>query len=251
MQPGKLRAPGFGGGNFDPATLNPTGWWRTPYAGAPWANLGSVGGSLGASAAPGGALTVGANLNGRATADGNGSRGMRGGAGRFVEQYVSLFGSVSSPPGPGSSIGILFNARTATPDVPANPYDMPGLFATNAGGYVIAAFSTAGFVAAVYDGAYRRVAAAAPTGAWTYAQLRYDGALLQARVNGGAWSSIAAAMPGTPGDLTYFPLVGVNYAELAGIDGQVADVFVTKTVLSDGDFNNLRGYCANYHGVSV
>ena len=87
------------------------------------------------------------------------------------------------------------------------------------------------------------------TGVWTLIQARFSSTTLGVRVNGGSWSTVSSG-GNIFIDNTQTFVMGVT-GESASFVGDVADVGVSDTTLSDGDYDNVRSYINATYALSI
>ncbi len=224
---------------FDPAVLALSGWWRADYAGAPWTGTASAGASGSRSlVTAGNDPAVGSAVGGLDPADFDGSNDLLA----STVQTSDLFSAGAG------SFWCLFYADTA-PAPGGADYDNGNFLTNDTTAEIDIGFTSAGFSANVYGGAHTRIDVACSTGAWHLGQVRWDGANLEVRVDGGSWSSVAFGgwVPVVPEIIK----VGRGYSGAPWFDGRIAEMATAASALSTGDFDNVRAYCADRYGVSV
>ena len=225
-------------GLSDPSALALTGWWRAPYSGAPWAGTPSAGASGGRDMSDvGSAPGVGASVNGYAPP-------------LFVgASSNSLASAVNNDVyfGGTGSLFCLFYANTA-PAPSGAAYGDGTFFTDPTNAETTFGFTSSGICGCIYDGTYTRIDLACGTGAWHLAQLTFDGTNLNARVDGGAWSSVAcgAYTPVTPGSV----MMGRSYAALH-FDGRILELGVASYALGTTELDGVRSYINARYGLAV
>lgn len=88
-------------------------------------------------------------------------------------------------------------------------------------------------------------------GAWHFAQFQWNGTNLRIRIDGGAWTEVAAGNASflTPGSVQIgYPYGGPTHARL---DAKIAAIYAANTALSDADLDNLRAYLNYKFGLSI
>ncbi len=228
-----------GGAVYDPAVLDLTGFQRE-YAGAPWNGTASVGTSgthsFTHATTP---ATVGANLNGHPTADFDGVDDLL-----VANAIESTFITANA-----WSFWCLLYARTviAAPGATA-PYATDGLLNDLAGSAFQMGISSAGFQAGYYDlSTWNSAIVACATGGWHLCQARGDGTKVEARVDSSGWSNVARNVVNVAGTLQ----IGKNYNAATFFDGLIADMGVSKLVLNDATFDNIKSYCNSRYALSL
>lgn len=225
------------GAVFDPATLDMSLWVRTAYAGAPWAGETSIGSSASNDLAAGTAPSTGANLNGRATADFNGTTQYLVNANTIDQFFTTAY-----------DIFALVNLAALGADAAA--YDEAPILCDNAGNWGLHV-STSGARMYHYDGgalATSRVAISTST--WTLIRARWDGSDMTIGKNSGALGGSQAA--GAPAGMASGTIkAGANYAGAAFLQGLVAELMVFPSNLSAGDTTNVISYINSRHGLSL
>lgn len=222
---------------FDPATLNPTGWWRADYSAAS-AWTGQIGGnSLSSATQP----SNGTAVNGYTPADFDGVN----------DELVEADDWSTFVTGDAGSVLVLFNADTAAAAA-ANTYDDPALVSDGTYGFNLG-FSDGGIGVAFYDNdaaAWKQQRVACSASAWHLAKLTWDGATISIGVDGGAMTTLAAQTLETfaGAKLT----VGkVAISATAYFDGKILEILVKGAALSSTDINNFRAYANDRYGISV
>lgn len=230
---------------FDPATLNLSGWWRAPYT-APgadprWTGTASAGSSSGRTlvqgydvdAVPG----TGTAVNGYTPAD------FVGGSGHSLDTNDAASSLVST--GAGSVALLAYVASTAATN---GDGFLDGALICDRNNCFAITFSTSGARVEFYDGANKAITPiACSTGAWHLIQAKWNGTNLYGRVDNGSWQSIACGASAT------FSLA-FAFAKLPYVafhDLRLLDAFFAQSALSDGDFDNIRSYCNSRYGLSV
>lgn len=236
---------------FDPSTLNLTTWLRASYSASPWAGVASAGvsGSHSYSEATNPPAT-GAALNSLTPADFDGSNDRLARSGVTQDTFVSTTAY---------SLVILYNADAAATDAgTSNQYDNPALVTGFSGGAIggsfMVAYSSAGLGAAHYDGSswLGITSGSAHNGAWTCGQVKFDGAFLGARLNGGSWvDNPKGSVSGLSEATSPGVRIGANYNLSQFFDGRIAEVMIAQTAFSDATFNNIRSYFNTRYALSV
>lgn len=227
------------GSVFDPATLALTGWWRGSFAGSPWVGTASAGTSANqdmteATNPP----SVGATLNGYATADFDGTND------RFVlDDVASTYVTAAAFSGWCLVYADVISTNNAT------VYENDGPIA-QVGGYWGISFKSAGeALFYMYDGAIQTTPAATfAAGAWQLVQWKYDGTNIKIRVNSGAWQSTAAGNLGSTAEALR---AGGNYSLVQFLDGRIADMALSKVAFSDGTFDDIKSYANGRYGLAL
>lgn len=230
---------------FDPSSLSLTGWVRAGgynSGSGTWSGVASAGSSgsrnfTEATDKP----TTGANLNGLATVDFNGS------------QFVGSGGLVGSDFFTSGAYSVSVLVR------PTSYGSNDGTMATNAfwgdvGGYIQSGLGTA----AAHGGHVQvdGVTNYLPTqsmslSSWSCVQVKYDGTNVKLRVNSGAWQSVATGGNGV-GDLTTTLQIGLAaYGAGTGLVGAMADFMCTNTALSDANMDNIKSYYNSRYALSL
>jgi hypothetical protein len=218
----------------DPSSLSLTLWAKGSYAGAgTWASNSSAGTSGGQS------LTEGTTFPD---------------AGSFRNGYnPALFVAANSDKLSYSLTAdntISTSAYTISMLIkPVSSASTPSIIG-DSGGVFGVSFTTSGITLFHTDGGgTKNSTTTLGTGAWASVDCRFDGAQISTRVNGGAWTNTAA---GTLNSITGNALkVGVNSAGTAFYDGNIMELIVSNTSLSDTQLNNIRAYYNYHYGLSV
>lgn len=224
--------------SFDPATLSLTGWWRTDYAASPWTSTASAGASSGRTASEAtNPPSVGAAINGYNPADFDGTNDKLSTTVLESDLFTASAGSFA----------ILYYADT-TDAANGTPTDDEALFA-GAGGYVMATVNNTGARVVLYDTGNKSIQlAGGGAGAWHLLQAKWDGTNLKARLDSGAWTSLAC---GNMGDLTSTLNIGCNHNATAFFDGRIAEIITAASTLSDATFDDLVAYMNDRYGRSL
>lgn len=217
---------------FNPATLPLSLWVKAPYGGAPWSANASTGGSGTVPLATSGIdPTVGTSLNGKATAAfaGASSQSLRTGTANNV-----LFSAS------GGAGWVLFNA-TSIPTTGGAAYTDGTFFTDPSDGDTTFGLTSAGLSASILTGAgYMRVNVTfSTTGSWHLFQWKWDGTTLKARVDSGAYVTMAA------GNVNFAVVsnvsAGVSYAGIY-FDGLIAEMATSASAISDANLDNVKSY---------
>jgi hypothetical protein len=226
---GLFAAGGQGGGTpFDPTSWDWEGFWDAPYGGSPWAGTASAGDSGSRSLSEGtNAPSVGATLNGYATADFDGTNDLLAPGLNW-----SVLCSASN-----GYVGVLFNADALVS--PGTTYDNPALVGDGSVGAVAGLFlNTSGVFAFINDSGGAKVTTpiAVSTSAWHYAEMRWSGGLLECRLDRGSWTSVAA---GAIVFDTQPVRVGANYNASKCFNGKIARIFMDNVAPTNGESNDF------------
>lgn len=224
---------------FDPATLTLTSWLRDYAGSSPWSGTASAGGSGSVTFSGGTPPSAGTALNSHGTADFNGST-------QTLASSVNITSLVSNGAG---SLVALFNARTAAADPGATaPYNSPAFLVDVGVGDFDFGYNASGVRGGYYNGTtWNSPVAAANTGNWHLAQMRWDGTTLGIRVDGGSWQNVsftAASLFATPG--TMGQAFGASY-----FDGRVAEFLTAQSALADATFDNIKSYVNSRYALSL
>ncbi len=225
---------------WTPALLSLTGWFRGPFYGDPWHGSASAGASFTTSATEATNPPIpGSGLNGYFPALFDG-----------VNDELAISGATSDYIATAAgSCWLLLYANSAIADVPRDqPFFTAGLLCDMSGAGFNIGFTTAGFVAGYYDfNTWDSVAVACATGGWHLCQARWDGTKIEARVDSGSWSSVSRGVINVAGQLH----LGVNYADTGFFDGNLMDVGITKSILTDVEFEKVRTYINTRYGLAL
>jgi len=233
----KKRAAASAVAAFDPSTLSPSFWARanaTEYDGSPW--VVENGSNLAEATNP---PAVGSTVNGFAPADFDGTNDLLKSSGDF-EAYVS---------GSAGTVLVLFRADTAAAAA-ADKYDDPPLVCDDANCFNLG-FSDGGIGVAYFDGAWVQPARiASATTAWTLAKVRWNGATLEYGRNSAAFSSAAAGALAVAA--TFKVTLGrVAISGTAFLDGQILEVFMKASVLTNQNITDYISYLNSRYGLSL
>lgn len=226
---------GSGAAPFDIASLSWSGLWTAPFGASPWEGTASAGASGGrdlteATNPP----SVGALQNGLAPAefDGSNDRLMTGLAWSSLIAASSFFFDVVARP-----------ITTA----PATSYDADPCIIGDTDGYCGVALTDEGFSVFVTDGGplKRRTIAFTP-GAYNRFQAKLDGGVLAARIDGGAWSTLAC---GNVSVLTSLVHSGRNYNATTFVNARLLQLGVSSTAFSDAVADQIDAYNTTRFGL--
>lgn len=214
---------------FDPATLSLSGWWRTNYGGSPWTGNASAGASNGRSLTEAtNPPTGGTAVNGLTPALFNGTTNQLSTAltiNDFGPSAISIVALVKM---------VALAADDAGMDV------QPKIFC-DTGSYLNLLVETSGVRFGFYNGGIKQTAdVAISTGVWTMVRAKWDGTNLFCATNANAFAVGVAS--GAPDVLTGTMNVGRNYNATSFLSGNIAELMVSSTALSDANFNNIRSY---------
>lgn len=241
--------------DFDPATLELSGWWRARPAGevdegdpinVPFAGVASAGTSGSKSLAHvANDPIAGAAVNGFAPFN------CAGKAKQLVGDDMSTFVSPT-----GYTFVLLFKANSAGAPA-ANGYIEDAIVADTGGGaFFGCGFSTDGIevyhfgtdLGTSYDG----VVVPASTGAWHRVIARYDGTDLRVRVNGGSEATLAkgniASDVGGAGNFLRFNDRFIGDQD-HGADAAYLEMMFALEAVSDDDADNIDAYLVARYGL--
>ncbi len=232
---------------YDPAVLNLAIWVRTPYSASPWVGVASAGASgtrnLTEATNP---PTVGANLNGRATASFNGTSSKIGIATFLNSNATNLLGSsgTSSAYGGWALINVTALGTNGT------DYNNQCIISTGPAAYfcVYLKSGSGGLVGvANYDGSREVITTAIGTAAWVLVQWKLVSGVLKIRLNGGAWATVAAGALSAPNgfQLGYQPNDSAHY-----YNGLMGDFALYGFAPSDATDDLVKSYINSYHGTA-
>lgn len=212
------------------------GWWRAPYAGSPWVGLDSstASGSRNLTEATN-PPAVGASLNGLATADFDGTNDELTGA------ACSTFITTTNFSG-----WALVNLDAINTNNTANYALNDVICGTTGTAEWWVYLRSAGPVVGLATGGANRVETAIATGAWQLVQFRSNGTTLGVRVNSGSWATAAAS---TIASIA----AALNVGDLAGgfVDGRIAEHALSKSFISDSDFDAIKSYINTRYGLAL
>lgn len=230
------------GPTFDPASLNPTGRWKTNYAGAPWAGL--VGGNLIESTNP---PSVGISVSGKTPADFNGG-GLTNDMLTSVATFEDLFGLADFG-------GILLaNVDSISTDDTTPSYNETLVCTTGSARFQIVLRSNGTVRMTLYDASAAEpecFATGMTTGTIHAIHWRHTGTHIQVGIDGAWGAPVAAGLPhASNGPFTL--TVGRNVPENQFLDGQLFELMTFDATLSDDDVNDLiAGYLNPEYGQSL
>jgi hypothetical protein len=224
--------------SFDPSDLSLTGWWRNWTSGN-WVGTASAGTSGSHN------LTVGnppgtSTLNSLSVADFDGVNDNFSGA-AFSNYFT----------GSAFSYGFLLNCDSDVASA-ANIWDDAAVFTSSNGNYGLHTRNNSGThqIRAYNDGSNNHVENIAnwALGSWKFVQVKYDGSKIYSRINSASWSAgTTSSGIGTSETL----VMGISYSNVARFDGKIAEIFFADSVLSDADFDNLKGYLNSRYALSL
>jgi hypothetical protein len=234
---------------FDPATLALTGWWRASFASSPWTPTASAGtsGSNGNLAEATNPPAVGTALNGYDSADFDGTNDALTSAATIAD----LINADSY-----SGWALIRANAIGTSATDAAPYDNDPITTTNAQQHFGLALTTnGGDRIQVYhnDGVSWKTVPSLTISTATpvLVQFRYDGTDIEARIDSGAYQSVAAGNVSAAvldGDLMVFG--GPSFAS-AFADLNVWEYGVSDQTFSDADFDNVKDYINARYGLAL
>lgn len=232
--------PGSGSAVFDPTTLALTGYWRAPFTASPWTPTASAGasGTNGDLTEATNAPAAGAGSGGLASADFDGTNDRLQAAANNNVFYSST----------ALSGWCLFYADTAS--APAgDEYSDGQFFADITNSETVVGYTSSGLHLGFYASGYKTLDVAASTGAWHLGQWKLESGALKARIDGGAWSTVACGALSflTPGAMS----IGKGYGVPAYFDGQILELACADIAISDADFDNVLSYVNATYGLSL
>lgn len=188
-----------------PLDLAWTGFWRANYSGSPWPGTPSAGSSAGRDLSEAISPPVGGTpQNGYTPADFGGVSSIL----RTADPAEGVYIGATT-----CTIHAVVKVRSA-PAPGANVFDDPCLIVTQNSATLALGFSSSGVAFGVYtSGGPVQTAYVPLTGGYDVIQARLDGTNASVRVNGGAWSSVAAT--DFASDPTNVLLVGSDYTGAA------------------------------------
>lgn len=222
---------------FDPSALSLSGWWRASYGGSPWAGVASAGASGGRDLSAALAPTVGTAVNGLTPA-------LFGGVNSRLSTALTInnFGP--------AAISIVALVKMVALAADNGGADVQPKVFCDSGSYLNLLIETSGVRFAIYSGGTKQTAdVAISTGAWTMIRAKWDGANLYCATNSNAFAAGVAS--GAPDVLTGTINVGCNYNASSFLSGNIAELLVSGTALSDVDFANIRGYFNSRYALSL
>lgn len=230
---------------FDPADLALTGWWRASYSASPWAGTASAGSSgtrnLTEATNP---PSAGAALNGHTPADFDGTNDeLDGVAG-------SNFYSVSAYSG---AALIYLDAVDTNNAVATSPFlNDPIINSAATGDFGVSFRNSAGTITADVwhwtGAAYASASVVVTAATWLLLQWKLEAGNLYIRVNGGVWSTGAAA---NAASLTAVTRVGGNYDSSGFLDGKIAELMTANVALAGVDFEGIIEYVNDRYNLAL
>ena len=216
-----------------PLTLAFSGFWRAQFSGSPWLGVTTAGASGGrdlteATNPP----TAGTAQNGWTPANFNGTNQLLTAPG-VVEDYhgaaevtITVVAKVNSVPAPG-----------------AYTWDDPCFLVTQTGGTIALGVCSSGVSFLIYTsgGPVQTGYVAFTTGVYHVFQARMDGTNASVRVDGGAWTSAAAADIAASGGQPL--LIGTDLTgTTAFIDADLLEIEIGSTAFSDVELGAVLAY---------
>ena len=212
-----------------PLDLPWTGFWRANYTGSPWPGVESHGPTLGRDLSDGVSPPVGGTAqNGYTPADFGGVASILRTAEPAEGNYlgattatVHAVVSVRSAPTPGTYV-----------------FDDPCIIATENSATIALGVSSSGVALGIYTsgGGPVQTAYVALSAGYHVIQARLDGTNAEVRVDGGAWSSVAAT--DFAADPTNVLVVGADYTGAAQfLDALVLELGITSQALTDAQLD--------------
>ncbi len=222
-----------------PSTLALTGWWRTPFAGVPWA----ASASAGASTANGPLVTLGSDPTAGTAQNGKAPAQFTAASTQVVTNgEISTFFTA----GAGAVLALVrFDSQIATISADHDP----AIFCDGNNGYMGLAINTTGAKAWLYDGGYKIAYSAAPvsTGAYHLLRMRWDGSHVGITVDSLAEVQTAA---GNIGSMIGHVAVGRANGG-ASLDGRILELMTIDSALSDGDYASVKTYVNARYALSL
>ncbi len=222
--------------SLDPATLNLTGWWKADFSAAPWVGTASAGtsGSHNLTTSSGNDPIAGTAQNGHVPAKyvvADGELILHGGV--LSDVFTAAAGTL-----------VLCALVPTTSATSGSPFGDPG-FLGDADGALIASFSTSGFAVGINDGAPKVVTVACSTAAYHRLYMRWNGSTVEAKVDTGSWSTLAA---GNITDVTGAWILGgnplVGYTDFSALEVMTAAYYVV-----DADINGIDAYLVARYAI--
>ncbi len=225
----------------NPSALALTQWNRIAFAGPPWAanaSAGSSGTSNRTLVTGGSDPTVGSALSGRNTI------AFAKASSQFLATQVAnnvLFGSTLTFAALVNVSGL--DAKDAT------VYNNGTLASDGANGETTFGITASGVTCTVYSGGFVTTADIALSAGWHFIQFRLDTSDLQARVDGGSWTTIACGAPSylTPGVMQ----VGRGYSGAHYLNGAGAEFLWADSALSNANLDDVRAYLRTRYQITV
>jgi hypothetical protein len=212
---------------------------RAPYAGSPWRseNYGLVGQTLSSANPP----TAGTPQNGWTPASFNGTT-----------NFLTADGVADDYVGP-TSVTIQAVVWVSSATAPSTyAFDDPCIVVAQYSGIFAVGVSTSGVRFGVYlsTGYVETTPVAMSTGAWHRVQARYDGANVSVRVDGGAWTDVAATDPfaasGSP------LLVGVDIVGTTKfLPVYLLEIAISPSASSNPVCDAWDSYAVTRYGLSI
>lgn len=225
-----------------PTTLNLTGWWRANYGGPrrDWLGMKSLGPSLqrpliaGATQVPSVGTVIG-NMFHPARFDG-------------VDDRLTTTVNTTALLGSSAWTMVALVSPELASAAASSPTAEPAILSCSSGSAGLS-FSTSGVTAFHSTGSgVSKVTVAAGVGSWQLLQARYNGAAIQLRINGGAWSSVAAPAAALAGASMR---LGLNASGSLAFKGSIAELMTSPDALSDSQLNAVRAYASIRYGLAL
>jgi hypothetical protein len=223
-------------GDYDPAVLSLTGWWRAPFTGSPWAGESSAGSSSGRN------LTEATNppsTGSEDEADFDGTNDILANATAMSTMITAsayfMWALVWI-----DAIDTANDESTAYSNDPiiCDSGGYWGMHLTTNGGNKVQMFH--------WDGAGKAAEATVSTGQWTLIMARYDGTNIRIQVNSGSVVTRAAGSVSTLTGTVQMAGRGAGFANI-----KVRDGGVMASAGSDGLFSSIKSYVNTFYGLSL
>jgi len=223
--------------NFTPSSLAPTGWWRANFPGVPWPPTPSAGtsGANGNLTVHNGAVVAGVAQNARIP-------GSFGGAADLLNA-TAVTTLVTKPAG---TILALVKTNAAAAPAP-NPYDDPAVYVDGNADLALT-FTTSGWGAVAYDGAFKTAYKATATGAYHLVMMRWDSVNLGITVD-----DYTGEVQTACGVLTVLIGSGIVGEGNGGgfLNMDLLELLTFNTKLSNADFVRIKTYCNVRYGLTL
>jgi len=223
---------------FDPASLNPTRWFRATYPTGTWTDETATANATEDSAD----VTQGTAVNGLSPAHFAGPSG---------SNFFRCGDNNTAYGASAGSIVVLFKPATAPTNNASTILINGGLVSVQGAGVFQCAFSDTGFRASAYDGSYHECTVAASVSNWHVGAAKYDNTNVQARTEATVFASASTASS-APTLTTDDVLLGTSFQGVNNtFDGDILEILLFDTALSDADVDNLIGYFNDRYALSL
>ena len=223
------------GGIWTPASLAWSSLFLPDYAGAPWVGAASAGDSSGRNLTTLGSDPATATaVNGHTPADFAGLKKLS-----CATSSVTLLGAS----GGGTWATLFYDPAPVAAIGTGRGYENGNILTDSVGAYTSFNLTAKGLAATIYNAGYADAALVPYTASrWHLGLARFDGAVIQTRVDDGSWTSTSATfLPSGGGTVR----VGSSYSALS-FPGQMLLLGTIDSAISDGNADALLSWARAY-----